>query len=140
MLDLDRLFVTRNWFGRPVRRDEDTRFVTGEATYVDDLDMDCAHVAILRSIFPHARIKRINTSRAEALKGVIAVITGPQIARQTRPIPPRSITKPAIQYVMAADKIRYVGEPLVAVAAEDRYIALMSPAVQRRSTRPAFRQ
>ena len=61
MLDLDRLFVTRNWFGKAVRRNEDARFVKGEATYVDGLDMDCAHVAILRSIFPHARIKRIDT-------------------------------------------------------------------------------
>ena len=61
MMDYERLFVTRNWVGKPVRRNEDTRFVTGEANYVDDLDMDCAHVAILRSILAHARIKKIDT-------------------------------------------------------------------------------
>ena len=70
MMDFDKLFVTRNWVGKPVRRNEDVKFVKGEAQYVDDLDMDCAHVAILRSIFAHARIKKIDTSRAEALKGV----------------------------------------------------------------------
>lgn len=123
MMDYDKLFVTRNWVGKPVRRNEDVRFVKGEGTYVDDINMDCAHVAILRSILPHARIKRIDTSRAEALKGVLAVITGPEIAQETEPIPPRAITRPARQYVMAADKVRYVGEPLVALAADDRYIA-----------------
>jgi 2-furoyl-CoA dehydrogenase large subunit len=123
MLDFDKLFVTRNSFGKPVRRNEDVRFVKGEAAYVDDLNMDCAHVAIVRSIFAHARIKSIDTSRAEALKGVLAVITGEEVAKQTKPIPPRAITKPAIQYAMAAGKIRYLGEPIAAVVAEDRYIA-----------------
>ena len=123
MMDFDQLFVTRNWFGKSVRRNEDTKFVKGEATYVDDLDMDCAHVAILRSIFAHARIKKIDTSRAEQLKGVLAVITGPEVMAQTQPIPPRAITRPARQYVMAGDKIRYLGEPLAAVVAETRYIA-----------------
>src|ERR1043166_8343600 len=103
MMDFDQLFATRNWVGKPVRRNEDVRFVKGEAAYVDDLNMDCAHVAILRSIFAHARIKKIDTSRAEALKGVLAVITGAEIARCTDPLVPRAITKPARQFVMAAD-------------------------------------
>src|SRR5579872_7221427 len=109
LMDFDQLFVTRKWFGKPVRRNEDVRFVKGEATYVDDLDMDCAHVAILRSIFAHARIKKIDTSRADALPGVLAVITGAEVAQHSKPIPPRAITKPAIQYAMAPDKVRYVG-------------------------------
>ena len=123
MMDFDKLFVTRKYFGKSVRRNEDVRFVKGEATYVDDLDMDCAHVAFLRSIYGHARIKKIDTSRAEALKGVIAVVTGPEVAKATRPLPARAITKPAVQYVMANDKVRYLGEPIVAVVAVDRYIA-----------------
>ncbi|HWP84517.1 MAG TPA: molybdopterin cofactor-binding domain-containing protein, partial [Terriglobia bacterium] len=123
MMDFDKLFVTRNWFGKPIRRNEDVKFVKGEAVYGDDVNMDCAHVAILRSIFAHARLKKIDTRRAEQLKGVLAVITGPEVVRQTKPIPPRAITKPAKQYVMAGDKIRYLGEPLAAVVAEDRYIA-----------------
>ena len=123
MINSDEIFVTRNWVGKPVRRDEDIRLVKGKATYVDDLDMDCAHVAILRSAYAHARITKIDTSRAQALKGFMAVVTGPEAAQQTKPIVPRAITQPAIQYVMADKKVRYVGEPIVAVAAEDRYIA-----------------
>jgi CO/xanthine dehydrogenase Mo-binding subunit len=123
MMDFDQLFVTRNWFGKPVRRNEDTKFVRGEALYVDDLNMDCAQVAIARSIFPHARIKSIDTSKAEAVKGVLAVITGPELKKQTKTLPPRAITAPAKQWAMAADKIIYLGEPLAAVVAEDRYIA-----------------
>jgi len=123
MMDFDQLFVTRNYFGKPVRRNEDTKFVKGEGVYVDDLNMDCAHVAILRSIFAHARVKKVDTSRAEKLPGVLAVVTGPEVMSQTKPIPPRAITKPAKQWVMAGDKVRYLGEPLAAVVAVDRYIA-----------------
>ncbi|MBI2371059.1 MAG: xanthine dehydrogenase family protein molybdopterin-binding subunit [Deltaproteobacteria bacterium] len=123
MLNLDELFVTRKWVGKPVRRDQDIRFIRGEATYVDDLEMECGHVAFLRSIYAHARIKRIDTSKAAALSGVLAVVTGEDVARETRPIVPRAITRPATQYVMAVEKVRYVGEPLVAVVAEDRYLA-----------------
>ncbi len=123
MLDFDKLFVTRDWVGKPIRRNEDVKFVKGEAVYVDDLDMECAHVAIIRSIFAHAKIKSIDTSKTEAMKGVLAVITGPEVAAQTQPIPPRAITQPAIQFVMAPDKVRYLGEPLAAVVATDRYLA-----------------
>ena len=123
LLDYDKLFVTRNYVGKPIRRNEDEKFVKGEAVYVDDIDMDCAHVAILRSIFPHARLKKIDTSKAEALKGVLAVITGPEVVAQTKSVPPRAIAKPLKQYVMAGEKIRYLGEPIAAVVAEDRYIA-----------------
>ena len=122
-MDFDQLFATRNWIGKSVRRNEDVRFVKGEGVYVDDLNMDCAHVAFLRSVFAHARIKRVDTSRAEALKGVLAVITGAEVARNTEPLVPRAITKPARQFVMAVDKVRFVGEPIAAVVAEDRYIA-----------------
>ncbi|OFV95768.1 MAG: hypothetical protein A3H28_00765 [Acidobacteria bacterium RIFCSPLOWO2_02_FULL_61_28] len=122
-MDFDQLFVTRNWVGKPVRRNEDVRFVKGEGRYVDDLAMDCAQVAILRSIFAHARVKRIDVSRAAAMKGVLAVVTGPEVAGQTKPIAPRAITKPATQFVMASEKVRYVGEPIAAVVAEDRYLA-----------------
>ena len=123
MMRLEDILVTRNWVGKPVRKREDVRFVKGEATYVDDLDMDCHHVAILRSPYAHARITKIDTSRAEALEGVITVLTGQEIAEQTRPVAPRAITRPARQFVMAVDKVRYAGEPVAAVVAEDAYIA-----------------
>ena len=123
MMKLDEILVTRNWVGKPVRRKEDIRLAKGEAAYVDDLNMDCYQAAILRSPYAHARISRIDLTRAEALKGVLAVLTGREVARETKPISARAITRPATQYVMAADKVRYVGEPVAAVVAEDRYIA-----------------
>ncbi len=123
MLKLEELLVTRKWVGQPVPRKEDLRLVKGEASYVDDLDIDCYYVGIFRSDYAHARINSIDTSRAQALKGVLAVITGKEVALETKPIPARAITKPARQYVMAVDKVRYVGEPVVAVVAQDPSIA-----------------
>ncbi len=123
MLKLEELLVTRKWVGQPVPRKEDLRLVKGEASYVDDLDIDCYYVGIFRSDYAHARIKSIDTSRAQALKGVLAVITGKEVALETKPIPARAITKPARQYVMAVDKVRYVGEPVAAVVAQDPSIA-----------------
>ncbi len=123
MLKLEELLVTRKWVGQPVPRKEDLRLVKGEASYVDDLDIDCHYVGIFRSDYAHARIKSIDTGRAQALKGVLAVITGKEVALETKPIPARAITKPARQYVMAVDKVRYVGEPVAAVVAEDPSIA-----------------
>ena len=122
MLNFDEIFVTRNYFGKPVRRNADTRFVKGEGSYVDDLKMDCMYCGFVRSPHPHARLGRIDTSKAEALKGVLAVMTGPEVAAVTQPVGARAITRPARQHVMATGKVRYVGEPVVMVVAEDRYI------------------
>jgi 2-furoyl-CoA dehydrogenase large subunit len=122
LMNLEEIFVTRNWFGKPVRRNEDTRFVKGEGSYVDDLDMECAYAGFVRSVHPHARIVRIDTGRASAMKGVLAVLTGDEVAAVTKPISARAITRPARQFVMATGKVRYVGEPLVLVVAEERYL------------------
>ncbi|MBI2318840.1 MAG: xanthine dehydrogenase family protein molybdopterin-binding subunit [Betaproteobacteria bacterium] len=121
MLNFDEIFVTRNWFGKPVRRDADTRFVKGEGSYVDDLNMDCVYAGFVRSPHAHARLGKIDTSKAEALKGVLAVMTGPEVAALTKPVGARAITRPARQHVMATGKVRYVGEPVAVVVAEDRY-------------------
>ena len=123
MMKLDEIFATRNWVGKPIRRDHDIRFVKGEGEYVDDLRIECSHVAILRSVYAHARLVKVDTSKAAAMPGVLAVITGDEVAKVTKPVPPRAITKPAIQYVMATGKVRYVGEPVAAVVAENRYLA-----------------
>jgi len=121
MLNFDEIFVTRNWFGKPVRRDADTRFVKGEGSYTDDLQMDCVYAGYVRSPHPHARLGKIDTSKAEALPGVLAVMTGPEVAAVTQPVGARAITRPARQHVMATGKVRYVGEPVAIVVAEDRY-------------------
>jgi len=121
--DADDVLLTREWVGKAVPRREDSRHVQGRARYVDDMDMDTAHVAFVRSPHAHARIKRIDSARAEALPGVFAVITGKDIAANTNPVAPRGITAPVVQYVMAVEKVRYVGEPVVAVAAATQYVA-----------------
>lgn len=123
MIDQGEILLTHNWVGKPVRRREDQRIVRGEATYVDDIPMASAHAAFVRSPHAHARIVRIDTSAAERLPGVLAIITGEDIAEQTRPVAPRAITEPVVQYVTAIHKVRYVGEPVAVVAAEDEYIA-----------------
>jgi 2-furoyl-CoA dehydrogenase large subunit len=56
------------------------------------------------------------------MTGVLAVMTGPEVAALTKPVGARAITRPAVQYVMATGKVRYVGEPVAIVVAEDRYI------------------
>ena len=86
MMKLDELFATRNWVGKPIRRDHDIRFVKGEGEYVDDLPIECTHVAILRSIYAHARLGKVDTSKAERMPGVLAVITGEEVARVTKPV------------------------------------------------------
>ena len=123
MIDLDDLLLTRNWVGKPVPRREDQRIVRGEATYVDDIPIDCAYAAFVRSPHPHARIVRVDASAAEQLPGVLAVITGQDIIEHTRPVAPRAITEPVVQYVTAVHKVRYVGEPVAVIAARDQYIA-----------------
>ncbi len=123
MMKLEDILVTRNWVGKATPRKEDVRLVRGAATFIDDLDMNCYHTAFLGSLYAHARIKSVDTSRAEKLKGVVATITGGEVKKQTQPVVARAITEPAVQYVMGVDKVRYVGEPVAAVVAENAYIA-----------------
>jgi CO/xanthine dehydrogenase Mo-binding subunit len=111
------------WIGKSIPRKEDPKLLTGRAQYVDDVNLPrMAHAALLLSPHAHARIVAIDTSRAEALPGVLAVVTGAQAARQTGPLP--TLSQPAVlQYCLAVGKVRYAGEPMVAVVAENRYIA-----------------
>src|SRR3989304_637502 len=97
--DADDVLLTQEWVGKAVPRREDSRHVQGRARYVDDMDMDTAHVAFVRSPHAHARIKRIDSARAEALPGVFAVITGKDIAANTHPVAPRGISAPVGPYV-----------------------------------------
>ena len=80
------------------------------------------HAAVLRSPHPHARITRIDTSQARALPGVFAVITGEDARELTNPLP-AFCAEPVVQYALAVDKVRFVGEAVAAVAAVDRYTA-----------------
>ncbi len=115
----------RKWVGKSIRRVEDPRFLLGRGGYVDDIVLPgMAHAAVLRSPLPHARIKSIDVSKAKSLPGVLAVVTGKEVTQLTNPMPdfgpdPSKHT----WWVLAVDKVRYVGEPVAAVVATDRYIA-----------------
>jgi CO/xanthine dehydrogenase Mo-binding subunit len=112
-----------NWIGKSMRRVEDPRILAGKGQYVDDVVLpNMAHAAILRSPYAHARIVSIDTSKAEALPGVVLVMTGAQAAEVTGPVATFS-SPPVVQYCMAVDKVRHVGEAVAAVVAENRYIA-----------------
>ena len=114
---------TYRWIGQSMKRVEDPRLLTGRGRYIDDLVLPrMAHAAVLRSPHAHARIKSIDTSRAEALPGVELVMTGAQAAEQTGPLPCFS-NPPVAQYCIATDRVRHVGEAVAAVVAESRYIA-----------------
>ena len=76
------------YIGQSMKRVEDPRIVTGRGVYADDIQLlDMAHVAIVRSPHAHARIRRIDTSKAEKLPGVLAVVTGARAAELCDPLP-----------------------------------------------------
>ncbi|MDP2645111.1 MAG: xanthine dehydrogenase family protein molybdopterin-binding subunit [Desulfobacterales bacterium] len=111
------------WVGKPMKRKEDERLVIGKGNYTADVSLPgMLHVALLRSPYAHANIVSIDTREAEALPGVVAVVSGQELARQTEPFVVVFPSK-MVDYPMAVTKARYVGEPVVAVAAVDRYVA-----------------
>src|SRR5215471_7102562 len=113
--------------GQPVRRVEAPRFLTGKGQYLADIHLPgTKHAAILRSPVAHAIIQSIDTGAASAAPGVIAVFTGADLARISRPFShllPMPTIKPLEWYVLATDKVRYIGEPVAVVVADNRYLA-----------------
>jgi 2-furoyl-CoA dehydrogenase large subunit len=112
------------WIGKPLSRVEDERLLRGTGHYIDDLAPlpGCRAAAILRSPYAHARIRQIDASDALNLPGVIGVVTGADIQRETRPFPV-GVAAPVEYYPIAIDKVRFVGEPVAVVVATSRYIA-----------------
>lgn len=111
------------WIGKDIKRREDPALLMGTAQYTNDINLPgMLHTAVLRSPYPHARIVRIDTSAAQALPGVYAVLTGKDAAELIDPLP-RFCAEEVVEHAIAIDKVRYVGEAVVAVAAESRYIA-----------------
>ena len=112
-----------NYIGKSMKRVEDPRLLVGRGVFADDTNFaDMAHAAILRSPHAHAKIVSIDKSKAEALPGVLCVMTGAEAAEVTGPLPSWA-NPPVHQHCIAQDKVRHVGEAVVAVAAESRYIA-----------------
>jgi CO/xanthine dehydrogenase Mo-binding subunit len=113
----------RRWLGKSMNRVEDPRFLRGEGRYIDDLSLPgMLHAAVLGSPYAHARIVGIDTSKAEALPGVVRVVTGADVAEHAAPLPSFG-AGPIVQDVIATEKVRHYGETVAAVIAESRYIA-----------------
>jgi aerobic carbon-monoxide dehydrogenase large subunit len=124
--------MTARFFGAPVKRNEDKKLLTGQALFIDDVELPgMLHVAFLRSQVAHARIGQIDTSVALQRPGVVAVYTADDLGAYWQPgpvlVPPPPIAgivfNPRTQVPLAKDKVRHVGEPLAIVVAESRYLA-----------------
>jgi len=114
---------SQGWIGRPVKRREDLPLVQGRGEFVDNIKLPgMAHLSIVRSPYPHARIVSIDTKEARKNKDVFDVITGQDVFLASNPI--LSYTSPHTKkYCLAVDKVRHVGEPVAAVVASDGYTA-----------------
>jgi len=113
--------------GARIKRREDPRLITGAATYADDIRLyDMQHLAILRSFHAHARIRKIDVSKARQAPGVLAVLTGEDVRRLSAPLPTfggvEDLKVPE-HFSLAIDKVHHVGQAVAAVVASDRYVA-----------------
>ena len=118
--------------GARVLRTEDPRILTGRGRYIDDIVLPgMLHAAFKRSTVPHGRLLSVDVSAAREAPGVVAVYTGEDLQRLTSAGIPGSaigmnlmpgLRCPAV-YGLATDKVRYVGDPIAMVVAEDRYTA-----------------
>ncbi len=108
------------WISKPYPRVDAEAKVTGRVRYADDLVLPgMLFCKLLRSHLPHARIRRIDTTRARSLPGVLAVLTGKDLPAHKFGILPTSQDQEAL----CVEKVRYVGDPVAAVAAIDEWTA-----------------
>jgi aerobic carbon-monoxide dehydrogenase large subunit len=119
--------ATNKWIGQSVTRLEDPPLVRGRGRFVGDISFTHQlHMRIVRANYAHGNIVAIDSSAARALAGVVAVWTAADIA-DVPPIDFREGQIPALepyrQPVLATEKVRYVGEPVAAVFADDPYVA-----------------
>ncbi len=115
-------------FGKPIRRNEDERLVTGLGSFVDDVSAPNAlHVAFLRSPEAHARITGLDVTAAREHPGVVAVYTHEDLGEHDIElplmIPHPCMPYPKTQRLLAHDEVHYVGQTIAMVVAESRYIA-----------------
>ncbi|NOX63995.1 MAG: xanthine dehydrogenase family protein molybdopterin-binding subunit [Chloroflexi bacterium] len=124
--------MTTRYFGQRIKRNEDPLLLTGQALFTDDVHLPgMLHVAFVRSDYAHGRILGVDTSFAREMPGVVAVYTAEDLGDYWRP-GPLLVSPPPIEGIvfnartqvpLAKDKVRHVGEAIVMVVAESRYIA-----------------
>lgn len=114
----------RAWVGQRIERLEDDALLNGRGAFADDIGVrpGTLEAAVLRSPHPHARLLRVDATKALALPGVRAVLTGEDVKAWAQPFVV-GVKQPMQHWVLAVDRVRHVGEPVAVVVAEDRYIA-----------------
>ncbi|NJJ39611.1 xanthine dehydrogenase family protein molybdopterin-binding subunit [Paenibacillus apii] len=114
--------------GASLKRLEDYNLLTGRGQYVGDLQFpDQCEAVIIRSPHAHAIIRSIDVEEARRFDGVLLILTASDLPGDLRPIPmrlsPDPILEKALQYPLAKDRVRYVGDPVAVIVAKDRYMA-----------------
>ncbi|MBI2618768.1 MAG: carbon-monoxide dehydrogenase large subunit [Ignavibacteriales bacterium] len=108
--------------GHSVKRKEDPRFIQGKGNYVDDVKLPgMLYLDIVRSPYAHAKIKKIDTSKATAIPGVLAVVTGEMLKQYNLHWMPTLMSD--TQMVLPVEKVMYQSQEVAGVIATDRYIA-----------------
>lgn len=110
--------------GTSVRRKEDPALLSGRGRYADDLPVPngTLHAHVIRSPHAHAKIVKIDSSNALAMPGVWAVITGEDVRKISDPFL-IALKAPVHQWSLAVERVRFVGEAVALVVADDRYLA-----------------
>src|SRR5438445_602254 len=114
------------WVGRKLKRKEDPRLIQGISHYTDDLKLPrMLHCVLVRSPYAHAEVGAIRTDAARAVHGVVGVFTAEDVS--SIGMVPCAIQMPDLKVpkhpVLATERVRYVGEPVAVVVAEDLYAA-----------------
>ena len=119
--------MARKWIGKRIKRKEDPRMIQGLSRYVDDIQLPgTLHMAFLRSPYAHAKIRSINTRPVGHMPGVVDIVIGRDIKGKVGNVPFAGEI-PGLKVpehpCLAVGRVRYVGEPVALVVAEDRYKA-----------------
>ena len=114
----------KQFIGTRQPRLEDEVLLRGQGRYGDEVPTPpgTLYAAIVRSPHPHARLKAVDSSRALEMDGVHGVLTGEDVRQWALPFPV-GVRQPMEHWCLAVDKVRYVGEPVAVVIAENRYLA-----------------
>jgi carbon-monoxide dehydrogenase large subunit len=131
--------MTTRLFGEPVRRVEDPGILRGQAQFLDDVPVaDPVHLAVVRSTLAHALVRGVDLDAAGKAPGVVDVVAAADLGPGNGPFPhptwfPPSaglreaidpLLRPELLHVLADERVRYAGEPVAAVVAEDPYLAV----------------
>ena len=115
---------TTSWVGRSIERVEDAALLSGHGRFIDDLGVrpGTLHAAILRSPHAHAHIRSLDVDAARRAPGVAAVVTGAEVTALATSLVV-GVRAPIQCWPIAVDRVRYMGEPVAVVVAQDRYLA-----------------